>query len=140
MPAAVIGAAAVVAAAFIGGTIGYYGNTKNTPIGLMTGYVQKDGGILLQLAVNKAVVERSKVKTELFTGRIAWFYDLFNSPIQPALGLGTMVSQRDNNVDYEWSISPGLAGNFGPLVLLGGYDVVSGGLDVGMAYNFRAKR
>ena len=68
------------------------------------------------------------------------FVNAFKAPIQPALGLGVHVSQANNEVEYTFSISPGLAGNFGPLVLLGGYDLTSGGVDIGMAYNFRARR
>lgn len=140
LPAAIAGAAAVVAVAFIGGTVGYYGNTSQAPIGLMTGYVQPEGGVLLQVAVNEALIQRSKTREEHLIARIASFYNAFNAPIQPALGLGVHVTQADNEVAYAFSISPGLAGNFGRLVILTGYDVTSGGVDVGMAYNFRAKR
>ncbi|MFK7847962.1 MAG: hypothetical protein AB8G77_21930 [Rhodothermales bacterium] len=68
------------------------------------------------------------------------FYDVFNALIQPAVGFGVLVSQQNNEVEYEPSISLGLAGNFGSVVLLSGYDVLAGGLDVGIAYNFRARR
>ena len=139
-PAAIAAVAAVAAVAVIGGTVGYYGNTENAPVGLMTGYVHPSGGILLQAAVNQAVLERSKTDPEYLVGRIAGFYDFFNSPVQPMLGAGVLVSQQSNEVEYEPSISLGLAGNFGTFVLLGGYDVLAGGVDFGIAYNFRARR
>ncbi len=138
-PAAIAAVAAVAAVAVIGGTVGYYGNTENAPVGLMTGYVHPKGGILLQAAVNQALLERSKTDPEYLVGRIAGFYDFFNSPVQPMVGAGVLASQQSNDVEYEPSISLGLAGNFGTLVLLGGYDVLAGGLDFGVAYNFRAR-
>lgn len=140
LPAAVAGAAAVVAVAFIGGTVGYYGNTREAPIGLMTGYVQPEGGVMLQVAVNEALLQKSKTSEEHLIARVVSFVNAFKAPIQPALGLGVHVSQANNEVEYTFSVSPGLAGNFGPLVLLGGYDITSGGVDIGMAYNFRARR
>ena len=106
----------------------------------MTGYVNSKGGVLLQAAVNQAVLEKSKSDTEHLVGRVAGFYDFFNSPIQPVFAVGVLVSQENNDVDYEPSISFGLAGNFGSFVLLGGYDVLNTGLDFGIAYNFRARR
>ncbi|MEM8486664.1 MAG: hypothetical protein AAF564_14015 [Bacteroidota bacterium] len=140
LPAALAGVAAVAAVAVIGGTVGYYGNAEHAPIGLMTGYVHPKGGLLLQVAVNEAVLQKSKTETEYFMGRIVGFYDFFRSPVQPALGMGVLVNQRDNEVEYVPSFSPGLAGNFGSFVLMGGYDVLNGGLDFGVAYNFRARR
>ncbi len=140
MPAAIAGVAAVVAVAFIGGTVGYYGNTTEAPIGFMTGYVERDGGVLLQVAVNNALLERSKTQEEHLVARVASFVNAFHAPIQPALGIGVHVAQADNEVEYNFSLSPGLAGNFGRLVLITGYDVMQGGVDFGVAYNFRAKR
>ncbi|MFK7845341.1 MAG: hypothetical protein AB8G77_08575 [Rhodothermales bacterium] len=140
MSGALAGVIAVAAVAVIGGTVGYYGNVEHAPIGLMTGYVSPKGGGLLQVAVNEALLEKSRTETEHLVARITGFYDVFNAPIQPAVGFGVLVSQQNNEVDYEPSISLGLAGNFGSLVLLSGYDVLAGGLDVGIAYNFRARR
>lgn len=140
LPAALAGVAAVAAVAVIGGTVGYYGNAEHAPIGLMTGYVHPKGGLLLQVAVNEAVLQKSKTETEYFMGRIVGFYDFFKSPVQPALGAGVLVRQQNNDVEYVPSLSPGVAGNFGRVVLLSGYDVLNGGLDFGIAYNFRARR
>ncbi len=137
---ALAGVAAVAAVAVIGGTVGFYGNIEHAPLGLMTGYVHPRGGGLLQVAINKAVLEKSSTETEHLIGRVLGFYDVFNSPIQPAVGFGVLVSQQNNEVDYEPSISLGLTGNFNSLILLSGYDVLAGGLDVGIAYNFRARR
>ncbi len=139
MPAAIAGVAAVAAVAVVGGTVGYFGNSSHTPIGLMTGYVHPSGGVLLQVAVNGAVLERSKTETEYFLGRVVGFVDTFNAPIQPAFGFGLLVSQAENNVDYDPSFPLGLAGNFGSTILMAGYDVLNGGVDFGIAFNFRAK-
>ena len=140
LPAALAGVAAVAIVAVAGGTVGYYGNTKNAPIGLTAGYVRPTGGVLLQAAVNSAVLERSTSKTEHFLGKITGFYDLFQSPIQPALGFGVMASEDNGDFEYDVVASVGLIGNFGSAILIGGYDLVSGGADIGIAVNFKAKK
>lgn len=138
LPAAIAGVAAVAAVAVIGGTVGYYGNTEKAPIGLMTGYVEAGGGVLLQVAVNQALIERSKTSPEHLIGRVVSFVDAFGSSFQPALGIGTLITQQNNETTFEFSLSPGIAGNFGRMVLIGGYDVLNDGVDFGIAYNFRA--
>ena len=139
LPAAIVGVAAVAAVAVAGGTVGYYGNSANAPIGLTAGYVQPEGGFLLQAAVNEAVINRSGTQTERLLGRVVGFFDAFEAPIQPALGFGLLVSELDGDYDYDFSMSLGLVGNFDNVILLTGYDVTNGGLDVGLAFNFRAK-
>ncbi len=140
LPVALAGAAAVAIVAVAGGTVGYYGNTKFAPIGLSAGYVQPEGGFLLQVAVNEAVINRSTVENEHIIGRLVSFYDVFKSPVQPMVGLGAMMTELNGDRDFEFSASVGLVGNFGPLIVLGGYDVTAGGVDLGVAYNFKARR
>ena len=140
LPAAIAGVAAVAVVAAAGGTVGYYGNSKFAPIGLTSGYVQSDGGVLLQVGVNSAVIERSESGTEYFTGKITGFYNLFNSPIQPAISLGVLAAEDNGNFEYDFSASAGLVGNFNQLILMGGYDFLLGGFDIGFAVNLRAKK
>jgi hypothetical protein len=140
LPAAVVGVAAVAAVAVAGGTIGYYGNTKHAPIGLTAGMVLPEGGVLQQVAVNEAVLDRSAVEPERFVGRIISFYDLFKAPLKPALGLGAMASEFGGDFEYEISVSPGVVGVFGPVLIMGGFDVISGGIDMGFAINFKYRR
>jgi len=139
LPAAIAGVAAVAIVAVAGGTVGYYGNTKNAPIGLTAGYVQPDGGVLLQVGVNSAVIERSTSETEHFMGKVTGFYDLFNSPIQPAIGMGVLASEDNGDFTYDFSASVGLVGNWGQMILLGGYDFLTGGAEIGLAVNLKAK-
>ena len=140
LPAAIAGVAAVAVVAVAGGTVGYFGNTAYAPIGLMAGYVRPEGGALLQVGVNSAVIERSETDTEHFLGKVTGFYDLFNSPIQPSIGLGVLASEDNGTFDYEFSASLGLVGNWGPMILQVGYDVVLGGVDIGFAVNLKAKK
>ena len=139
VPVAIAGAAAVAAVAVAGGTIGYYGNASNTPIGLMAGFAQEEGGFLLQAAINDAVIQRSESREEHFLARVVGFVNVFDSPIQPALGLGLMASELNGDFEYDFSASIGLVGNLGDVILLGGYDVAAGGVDFGIAFNFKAQ-
>ena len=132
--------AALALVGVAGGTVGYYGNTEYAPIGLMAGYVQPQGGVMLQVGINSAVVEQSESKTEHFLGKVMGFYDLFSSPIQPALGFGVLVSEDNGNFDYEGIATVGLAGNFGSAILIGGYEVITGSFELGLAMNFKAKK
>ncbi|MDX1547181.1 MAG: hypothetical protein R3247_09350 [Rhodothermales bacterium] len=138
LPVALAGAAAVGALAIGGGTVGYFGNTE-APLGLAAGRVAPHAGLLLQVAVNDAVL--GAPGDETFVGRATTFYDLLGSRIQPALGLGVFAREQESG-DAEWmpSVSLGAVGNFGSVLVLGGYDVVAGGVDVGLAFNWRHRR
>lgn len=140
LPAALVGVAAVAAIAVAGGTVGYFGNTRHAPIGLSAGMVLEEGGVMLQIGVNQAVLEKSSAEPERFLGRVISFYDFFDAPVKPALGLGAMVTEIGGDYKYELSVSPGLVGVLGPVILVGGYDVVSGGVDLGLAVNFKHRR
>lgn len=140
LPAAIAGVAAVAIVAVAGGTVGYYGNSKYAPIGLTAGYVQPDGGVLLHVGVNSAVIERSETDTEYFLGKVTSFYNLFNSPVQPSISLGVIAAEDNGDFEYDFSASAGLVGNFNQFVLMGGYDFLSGGVDFGFAVNFKAKK
>lgn len=140
LPAAIAGVAAVALVAVAGGTVGYYGNTKYAPIGLMAGYVKPEGGALLQAGVNSAVIERSEAEQEHFVGKITGFYNIFDSPIQPSIGVGVVVSEDNGNYEYDILGSLGLVGNFGSMIVIGGYDFISGGADIGIAVNLKSKK
>lgn len=138
LPYAIGAVAAVGTLVVVGGTVGVYGNTKNAPLGLTAGYVQPQGGFLLQAAINEAVLGQSS-GPERLTAKITSFYNFFDAPVQPALGLGVLATARDD-ITWEPTVTLGLAGNFGSLVVLGGYDVGQGGAEFSVAYNFRARR
>ena len=140
LPAAIAGVAAVAIVAAAGGTVGYYGNTRYAPIGLTSGFVRPEGGILLQVGVNGAVIERSESETEHVMGKITGFFDLFNSPIQPSIGMGIIASEDNGNFDYDFTASAGIVGNWGEMILMGGYDFISGGAEIGLAVNLKAKK
>lgn len=138
-PAALAGVAAIGGLAVLGGTVGYYGGSE-TPFGLMAGYVEPDGGLLLQAAINAEVFGKKK-GPEYMVVSVTSFYNVFKSPIQPALGLGAMITE-DGSDELRWTpnVSVGLAGNFGQIIVLGAYDVTEGEFRVGMAINFRFRK
>lgn len=130
---ALAAAAAVGIVAFAGGTAGLYGR-GDTPIGLASGYTHPRGGVQLQAAVNSAVLENDA--DQELSVRALGFYDVFESRIQPAVGLGVQVDP-DAGRDVEPAVSGGLVGNFGRFVLYGGVDVTEGTPEIGLAYNFQ---
>ena len=130
---ALAAAAAVGLVAFAGGTVGLYGQ-GDTPIGLAAGYTNPKGGLQLQAAVNRAVLEDET--DQQLSIRALGFYDVFDSRIQPAAGLGVRIDP-DRGRDWEPAVSGGLVGNFGRFVLYGGVDVVQGTPELSVAYNFR---
>ncbi len=135
-PAALAGVAAVGGIAIFGGTVGYFGTYK-APIGLMSGYVQPDGGFLLQVAINRQVFGRASGPENLVAGVTA-FYDAFRSPIQPAIGLGARFTEEGTeDVRHEPSVSVGLVGNFGPWLVLAAYDFTVTDFRFGVAFNLR---
>ncbi len=131
---AALGAVAAVGLfAYVGGTVGVYGR-GDTPIGLAAGYTRPSGGVQLQAAVNGAVLEGDS--GQKLTLKALGFYDVFSSPVQPAVGLGVQIDPTRSR-DVVPSASVGLAGNFGRFLLFGGADLVHGTPEVGVAYNFR---
>ena len=131
------GAAAVGLLAVAGGTVGYYGNAE-MPLGLTSGLVRPKGGVLLQVAVNTAVLGADD-EPEKLLGKVMGFYGVANLPIQPALGLGVMAEENGDDLDLTPSLSLGAVGNFGRLILFGGYDFAADGVDFGFAFNFRGR-
>ena len=134
-PTAIGAAVAVGAIAVAGGTVGYYANTGDMPVGLQAGYVQPNGGAVLQAAVNRDVLTGGD--EERLLAKIIGFGDLFDLPVQPALGAGVLVTALGDDVDIQPTFSLGLVANLGRVVLMAGYDVQTEGLDVGLAVNFR---
>ena len=129
-------AAAVGLVAYAGGTVGLYGR-GDTPLGLAAGYTRPGGGVQLQAAVNGAVLEGGD--GQKLTVKALGFYDVFSSPIQPAAGLGVQVDPARDR-DLAPSVSLGLAGNFGRIVVFGGVDLVQETPEIGLTYNFRHGR
>ncbi len=138
LPVAVAGAAAVAAVAVAGGTFGWLGNAR-APIGLTSGYVTPRGGVLLHASVNGALLSQSTDEPEHFIARIYGFGDLFHARIQPALGIGAYVEEASGTVEVYPDVSLGVVANLGSVLLIGGYDPIVGGVDVGVAFNLRAR-
>jgi len=134
LPASAAALAAVGAAAVIGGTVGVHG-TGRTPIGLMAGRVVPRGGGLLQASINPAVLEADG--RQHLEAKLVGFYDVFGAPVQPAVGLGALATAEGDATEVEPSVSLGLVGNFGRVVVMGGVDVVQGTPEFGLAINFR---
>ncbi len=135
VPAAVVAAAAVGVLAVGGGTVGYYGTTE-TPLGLSAGWVRPQGGALLHASVNPELLDSSAEDPHRLTVKAVGFLGVGRLPVQPALGLGAQAVGRDE-VEIEPALSLGAAGNFGRVVLLGGYDVLRGAAEFGLVVNFR---
>jgi hypothetical protein len=132
---ALIAAGAVGAAAIIGGTAGVFG-TGDTPIGLAAGYTQARGGIQLQAAINSAVLDDNG--TQRLTVKAMGFYDAFDAPVQPALGIGAQAQAVGETTTLDPSVSVGAVGRIGRVLLYGGFDVAQGAPEVGLAVNFRS--
>ena len=126
-------AAAVGLVAVAGGSVGLYGR-GDTPIGLAAGYTRPRGGIQLQAAVNSAVIEDAP--NQKLTLKALGFYDVFESRVQPAVGLGLQIDPARDR-DVRPALSLGLAANFAKVVVFGGVDVVHNTPEVGVVYNFR---
>lgn len=132
---AALGAAAVIAGvAYFGGTVGVYGS-GDTPIGLTAGVTRANGGVHLQAAVNPEVIEQED--RQRLTAKVMGFYDVFNAPIQPAASVGLRLETFGDDTQADPSVSLGLVGNTGRIVLYGGYDVVHSTAEFGLTYNFR---
>jgi hypothetical protein len=116
-----------------GGTVGLYGR-GDTPFGLASGYTHPRGGVQLQAAVNSAVLEDGS--DQQLSVRALGFYDVFESRVQPAVGLGAHIDPQEGR-DWDPVVSAGLVGNVGRVVLYGGVDLVQGTPEVGISYNFR---
>lgn len=132
-----LGAAAAVAAmGYVGGTVGLYGRGE-TPIGLAAGRTTPHGGVQLQAAINAAVLEGEP--GQRLAVKALGFYNVFGARVQPAVGLGADV-RTDRTEEVRPAVSAGLVGNFGPIVVFGGFDVVQEVPEFGISYNFRAGR
>ena len=141
LPTAIAAAAAVGVVAYAGGTLGYYGNLAEAPIGLTSGFVRPNGGALLHVAVNEAFLRSDPGSTPRhLVAKLTGFYNAFDAPVQPAVGIGVLARDPGENVDVRLSLSFGAVATLGPVVLMGSYDVARGGAEVGLAINFRYKR
>lgn len=134
LPASVAALAAVGAAAIIGGTVGVHG-TGRTPLGFVAGRVTPRGGGLLQASINPAVLGADG--RQHLEAKLVGFYDVFEAPVQPAVGLGAMATAEGDDTEVEPSVSLGVVGNFGRVVVMGGYDVGQGTPEFGLAINFK---
>lgn len=136
LPAGAVALAGVGIAAIAGGTIGYHG-TGNAPLGLMAGWVMPKGGTLLQASINSAVLTDDHPQHLVVKG--VGFYDVFDAPVQPAVGIGAIATAIGDDTTVDPSLSLGLVGNFGRVVLHGGYDVIEQEAEFGIGINFRYK-
>lgn len=138
LPAALTTAAAVAFVAYAGGTVGYYGNTRYAPIGLAAGFVRPQWGILLQGAVNEALLTSGSGPKHLVV-KLLGFGRGSEFPVAPAFGVGLRATDVGEDVTLDPSFSLGAVGTFGPVIVHGAYDVALGGVELGFAFNFRAK-
>ena len=121
---AAVAAAGVLAA--VGGTIGYYGSTRYAPLGVTSGIVRDEGGILLQVGVNEALLAGDDGPKRLM-GRVLSFGNLFrSSAIQPAFGVGVLATSDAGAIKYEPSVSIGGVARHNVLLFYVGYDVQNG--------------
>jgi hypothetical protein len=134
-PAAIGAAVAVGALVFVGGTVGLYGNSGDLPIGLQAGYVRPNGGVVLQAAVNDEVLTDGD--EERLVAKVTGFRNLFDAPVQPAVGLGVLATAQGDEYSVEPTFSLGLVANLGRVLLMTGYDVQARGVDFGLAFNLR---
>ena len=135
VPASVVALGAVGLAAIVGGSVGYYG-TGHTPLGLMAGGVTPRGGGLLQAGINSAVLGQGNDPQQL-TVKGLGFYDVFDAPVQPAVGLGAVATAIDDDTVVDPSLTLGFVGNLGRVVVMGGYDVIEQTPEFGLAINFK---
>lgn len=138
IPYAVAAVAAAGILGVVGGTVGYYGSSRHAPIGLTSGYIGRDGGVLLQVAANEALLVDDAGPKRLM-GRILGFGDLFGSPVvQPAVGAGALFTSDGGDVGYEPSASIGAVVRHNMLMFYGGFDVWQSSPEFSVAINFRA--
>lgn len=135
LPAALAGAAAVGVIAVAGGTVGLFGHERAS-IGLASGFARERWGMLLQVAINKAVLGASN-EPERLVGQFFGFFDLFRAPVMPGLGLGVWAEEDGDAVALSPSVSLGAVVRAGPVLLQGGYDLIEGGAQFGFAVTFR---
>lgn len=131
---AAVGAAGVLAAA--GGTIGYFGNSRHAPLGLTSGFVGRDGGLLLQAAVNDAVLFDAPGPERLMV-KLLSFGNFLDSGLQPAIGAGVLATTEGEGITYEPSLSLGAVGIHKMFLLYGGYDVLQEGPEFSVGLNLR---
>jgi hypothetical protein len=135
----VAGAAAVGLVAFAGGTIGYYGDIDRAPIGLGSGFIRPQGGMLIRVAVNRAVLGAGD-EPERLAGNLFGYYRFFEAPVQPALSVGIWAEEHGDDIEIKPTLSVGAVGLLGPVLLQGGYDLAEGSFQFGVAFNFRHRR
>ncbi len=137
LPAALAGVAVVAIVAVAGGGFGYSGNLKRTPLGVTGGVLRPDWGLLLQVSVNEAVLERSRTEPEELAVRLLGFNGWLTGRFQPALTLGLRWREhRGRRATYP-VVGPALVFRADPIVLIGGVDLVGGGPELGVVLNLR---
>lgn len=134
LPASVAAVAAVGVVAVAGGTVGYHG-TGRTPLGLTAGWARPAGGALLQASINTAVLGADG--RQHLEGKVLGFVDAFEAPLQPAVGVGALATAEGDETTVEPSLTLGAVGNFGRVLVIGGYDVLRQAAEFGFAINFR---
>ncbi len=137
LPAALAGVAVVAMVAVAGGGLGYTGNLRRTPIGLTGGVLRPDWGLLLQVSMNEAVLERSRTAPEELSVRLLGFSGWLTSRLQPALAIGVRWWEHRGDRATSPVVVPALVFRADPMVLVGGVDLVGGGPELGVVLNLR---
>ncbi|MFO7315149.1 hypothetical protein, partial [Rhodothermus marinus] len=137
LPAALAGVAVVAIVAVAGGGFGYSGNLKRTPIGVTGGVLRPDWGVLLQVSMNEAVMERSRTEPEELAVRLLGFSGWLTGRLQPALALGLRWREHRGRRTTHPVMVPAVVFRADPIVLIGGVDLVGGGPELGVVLNLR---
>ncbi|SHK56530.1 hypothetical protein [Rhodothermus profundi] len=137
LPAALVGVAVVAMVAVAGGGLGYAGNLKRTPIGVTGGVLRTGWGMLWQVSMNKAVLDRSRTRPEELAVRLLGFAGWLAPRVQPALAVGMRWQEHRGNRRAFPVVVAGLVWRADPVVLMGGTDLVGGGLEVSVVLNLR---
>uniref|UniRef100_A0A7V2B094 Uncharacterized protein n=1 Tax=Rhodothermus marinus TaxID=29549 RepID=A0A7V2B094_RHOMR len=137
LPAALAGIAAVGLVAVAGGGIGYAGNLKQAPIGLTSGVVRSTWGMLLEVSCNAAVLKRSRTEPERLNVRLLVFKGRRSDRWQLGGALGVRWEERGGRYAAYPVLVPALVWRADPLLLIGGVDVVGGGVELSFVLNLR---
>ncbi len=135
LPATLAGVVVVAIVAVAGGGFGYSGNLKRTPIGITGGVLRSEWGLLLQVSMNEAVLERSRTEPEELAVRLLGFRGWLTRRLQPALALGVRWREHQGRRTVNPVMVPAVVLRADPIVLVGGVDLVGGGPELGVLLN-----
>jgi hypothetical protein len=137
LPAALAGIAAVGLVAIVGGGIGYAGNLKQAPIGFSSGVVRSGWGMLLAVSCNAALLKRSRTEPEVLSLRFMGFGGARTHRWQLGGALGVRWEERNGRYATYPILAPVLVWRADPLLLIGGFDAIGGGVELSLVLNLQ---